>query len=68
MINMQIMKNECKRHETCNSKCAFFDYSEPNECLLYANPCDWDIDKITKAFDIMGDETFNLMHPDRKEV
>ena len=62
MINMQIIKNEWKEHETCNSKCAFFDYSEPNECLLYANPCDWDMNKITKAFENMSAEKFNQMY------
>lgn len=80
MIDLQIIKNECKKHETCNRECVFFDPCLPNRCLLYANPCDWEIDEITKAFENMSAETFNqmheslmkkivdVMHPDRKEV
>ena len=62
MINLQIIKNECKKNEVCNKQCAFFDYRVPNECLLYENPCYWDIDAITNAFENMSSETFNQMH------
>ena len=81
MINLQIIKNECKKHETCNSECAFYDYDDPNRCLLYQNPCDWKIDDITIAFENMSAEIYNqmtdalmkkivdVMHPDnRKKV
>ena len=62
MVELQIMKNECKKYERCNKQCAFFDYSVPNECLLYANPCDWDIGAITKAFENMSAEALNQMY------
>ena len=80
MIELQIIKNECKAHKTCNSECIFYDYDSHNGCLLCCDPCDWDLPAITEAFENMSAETFNqmheslmkkivdVMHPDRKEV
>lgn len=52
-ISMQMMQNECKKHETCNKECAFYDPGTPNRCLIYANPCDWELNEISKAFNNM---------------
>ncbi len=82
MIDMQIIKNECKKHYRCSNECPFYD-DEVNvgNCLIdNYPPCDWDMNRITTAFENMSAETFNLMHdalmkkildvmsPDRKEV
>lgn len=52
-ITMKMMHNECKKHEICNKECAFYDPENSNRCLLYANPCDWELNKISKAFNNM---------------
>lgn len=80
MIDMQIIKNECKKHDRCNNECPFYDNEVSCGCLLCYDPCDWDMNRITTAFENMSAETFNqmhddlmkkildVMHPDRKEV
>lgn len=52
-ISMKMMQNECKKHETCNKECAFYDPGTPNRCLIYHNPCDWELEEISRAFNNM---------------
>ena len=62
MIEMQIIKNECKKHKKCNKECDFYDNEVSTGCLLCYDPCDWDMAAITEAFEKMSDETFKEMH------
>lgn len=80
MIDLQIIKSECKDHKKCDSTCPFYDYDYHNGCLFCYDPCDWDMPSITKAFENMSSEKFNQVHEslinkivdvmqhDRKEV
>lgn len=62
MINLQIIKNECKKHERCERSCPFYDYDYHNGCLFCYDPCDWDMPAITKAVENMSSEVFNQIH------
>lgn len=55
MINfsMKMIQNECKKHKTYNKECAFYDPGTPNRCFIYANPCDWELEEISRAFNNM---------------